>query len=124
MRFSLRGVTPCKWLEYEMSNDKKGETMNDHDGSGKNKGNPGSDATQKTGQQSQDSARHQQDASHHQNDKRQQQGAADHKSAQQSQGETRKESGGTKQSGSDHPAAQKQPSDPGHKGGQSGGQSK
>ena len=102
-----------------MSNDNKSANMSDRGGSGKNESTLGNDTAQKTGQRSQDAARHQQDASHHKNVKSPQQVGADDKSGQQSQGGSQKDSVGTKQSGSGHVADQKQSSDQGHEGGHS-----
>jgi hypothetical protein len=96
-----------------MSNDSKNANVNERSGSGKNDTNRPNDTAQKTGQQSQDAARHQ-------NDKAHQHGASDNKSGQQSQGGgSHKDSGGMKQGGSGHTASdQKQQNDSGHKGGQ------
>ena len=79
-----------------MSSDSKNANTNEHSGSGKNDPNRPKDTAHRTGQQSQDAARHQNDKSH-------QHGASDHKSGQQSQGSANKDSRGMKQGGSGHP---------------------
>jgi len=74
-----------------MSNDNRNANMNDLGSPMKNDPNRGSDAAQKTGQQSQDASRHQQDATHHPIDKSPQQGGADKKGGQQLQGGSQKD---------------------------------
>jgi len=106
----LAALRRIHWLEKLMSNEIKSGSMSEHGGSGKNDPKRTIDAP-KSGQQSQATApRTDKSAT--------QQGGSEHKSGQRVQGGSQKDSGATKQSGPRHVADQ-QPSDQGHKGGQS-----
>jgi hypothetical protein len=96
-------------LENLMSNEIKSGNMNEQSGAGKNDPNRTTEATPKSGQQSQSTTRQGEKSSS-------QQGGSDHKSGQQSQGASRADDDGMKQAGSSHVANDpKKTSDAGQK---------